>query len=141
MQFGYLLLFAALVLLPNLRSAPSLVVIAATLLTAVWLCGCLARFAGLPRADELLLAGCTAPLVIGLLQWVYRVDFVRTHGGLADPAIPGSSSLAFALAWAVETLAILLPGAWFLWRNARSLTPAPPPQEWPSRPASRKRRT
>ena len=142
MQLGYLLLFAALVLVPNLRAAPSLIIVAATVLAAVWLIGCLARFANLSRADELLLAGSAAPVVVGLLQFVYRTNFVLRHGGLADPSAPATSGTAFALAWTLETAVILVPGVWFLWQNARSLTPPPPvSQAVMSRPASRKRRT
>lgn len=142
MQLGYLLLFAGLVLLPNLRAAPSLLIVAASVLAAVWLIGCLARLANIPRADELLLAGSAAPVVVGLLQFVYRANFVISHGGLSDPSAPGTSAAAFGLAWALETAVILAPGVWFLWRNARSLTPPPPvSQAVMSRPASRKRRT
>ncbi len=142
MQLGYLLLFAGLVLLPNLRAAPSLLIVAASVLAAVWLIGCLARLANIPRADELLLAGSAAPVVVGLLQFVYRTNFVISHGGLSDPSAPGTSAAAFGLAWALETAVILAPGVWFLWQNARSLTPPPPvSQAVMSRPASRKRRT
>lgn len=141
-QLGYLLLFAMLALIPNLRTAPSLVMVAASVLAAVWLVGCLARFANLPRADELLLAGSAAPVVVGLLQFVYRTNFVITHRGLSDPSSPGTSAAAFGIAWALETAVILAPGVWFLWQNARSLTPPPPiSQAVLSRPASRKRRT
>lgn len=141
-QFGYLLFFAALVLLPNLRATPSLLIVAASVLAAAWLIGCLARFANLPRADELLLAGSAAPVVVGLVQLVYRINFIVRHGGLSDPSTPGTSATAFALAWGLETLAILAPGTWFLWRNAKSLAPTPPvPQNLLSRPASRNKRT
>ncbi len=141
-QLGYLLLFAGLVPLPNLRAAPSLLIVAASVLAAVWLIGCLARVADIPRADELLLAGSAAPVVVGLLQFVYRTNFVISNGGLSDPSAPGTSAAAFGLAWALETAVILAPGVWFLWQNARSLTPPPPvSQAVISRPASRKRRT
>jgi hypothetical protein len=116
--------------------------VAAAVLTAVWLVGCLAQFANLPRADELLLAGCAAPLVVGLLQLSYRAHFVWTHGGLVSPAMPGTSVAGFAVSTVFEIVTVLLPGCWFLWRNIAALTPVPPPsQPAVSLPASRRRRT
>jgi hypothetical protein len=96
---------------------------------------------GLRHTDELMLCGCTAPLLLGVAQLVYRLDFIWTHGGLTHPEIAESSAAAFAAVWAVELFAVLLPGLCFLYLNARSLTPSLPPAPGVMRPSSRKRRT
>lgn len=79
-QMGYVALLGLFVLWPNLRAAPSLVLLVATALTAIWLVGGLAAWAKVPRADELLLCGSAAPVLIGMTQLAYRFDFLRVHG-------------------------------------------------------------
>ena len=122
-QMGYVALFALFVLWPNLRSAPSLVLVVATTLTAVWLIGGLAAWARLTRADELLLCGSAAPVLLGLTQLAYRIDFLRIHGALTRPGVVTDSAAGFILVWAAELLLVLLPGVAFVWWNARSLAP------------------
>jgi hypothetical protein len=122
-QMGYAALFATFVLWPNLRMAPSVLLVAATALAAVWLIGGLAAWVRLPRADELLLCGAAAPLMVGLTQMAYRIDFLRVHGALARPGVEGDSATAFAVVWAAEVLLVLLPGVVFVWWNARALGP------------------
>lgn len=122
-QMGYAALFATFVLWPNLRMAPSVLLVAATALVAIWLIGGLAAWVRLPRADELLLCGAAAPLMVGLTQMAYRIDFLRVHGALARPGVDGDSATAFAAVWAAEVLLVLLPGVGFVWWNARALGP------------------
>lgn len=122
-QMGYAALFATFVLWPNVRAAPSLILVAATALTAVWLLGGLAAWAKLPRAEEILLCGSAAPVLIGLTQLAYRFDFLRIHGALTRPGVQSDSATGFAVVWASEVLFVLLPGLLFLWWNARSLSP------------------
>ena len=90
-------------------------------MAAVWLIGGLAAWVRLPRADELLLCGAAAPLMVGLTQMAYRIDFLRVHGALARPGVEGDSATAFAAVWAAEVLLVLLPS-----------TEAPPPTSAPS---------
>ena len=143
-QMGYAALFATFVLGPNLRVAPSVLLVAATALAAIWLVGGLAAWVKLPRADELLLCGAAAPLMVGLTQMAYRLDFLRVHGALARPGVEGDSAAAFAVLWAAEVVFVLLPGVLFVWWNARSLPPVEPPsfrvQSARSRPSSSKSR-
>lgn len=143
-QMGYAALFATFVLWPNLRAAPSVLLVAATALAAIWLVGGLAAWVKLPRADELLLCGAAAPLMVGLTQMAYRLDFLRVHRALARPGVEGDSATAFAAVWAAEVVFVLLPGVLFVWWNARALTPVEPPtfrvQSARSRPSSPKSR-
>ena len=55
-QMSYAALFAMFVLWPNLRVAPSLVIVVATALAAVWLVGGLAAWAKIPG----LMSSCSA---------------------------------------------------------------------------------
>ena len=144
-QMGYAALFATFVLWPNLRAAPSVLLVAATALAAIWLVGGLAAWVKLPRADELLLCGAAAPLMVGLTQMAYRLDFLRVHRALARPGVEGDSATTFAAVWAAEVVFVLLPGVLFFWWNARALTPVEPPtfrvhsaRSRPSSPKSRK---
>jgi UDP-N-acetylmuramyl pentapeptide phosphotransferase/UDP-N-acetylglucosamine-1-phosphate transferase len=144
-QMGYAALFATFVLWPNLRAAPSVLLVAATALAAIWLVGGLAAWVKLPRADELLLCGAAAPLMVGLTLMAYRLDFLRVHRALARPGVEGDSATAFAAVWAAEVVFVLLPGVLFVWWNARALTPVEPPtfrvhsaRSRPSSPKSRK---
>ena len=144
-QMGYAALFATFVLWPNLRTAPSVLLVAATALAAIWLVGGLAAWMKLPRADELLLCGAAAPLMVGLTQMAYRLDFLRVHGALARPGVEADSATTFAAVWAAEVVFVLLPGVLFVWWNARALTPVEPPtfrvhsaRSRPSSPKSRK---
>lgn len=143
-QMGYAALFATFVLWPNLRAAPSVLLVATTALAAVWLVGGLAAWVKLPRADELLLCGAAAPLMVGLTQMAYRLDFLRVHRALARPGVEGDSATTFAAVWAAEVVFVLLPGVLFVWWNARALTPVEPPnfnvQPTRSRPSSPKSR-
>ena len=50
-QMGYAALLTTFVLWPNLRTAPSVLLVASTALAAVWLVGGLAAWVKLPRAD------------------------------------------------------------------------------------------
>lgn len=135
-QMGYVALFALFVLWPNLRLAPSLVLIVATTLAAIWLIGGLAAWVRLPRADELLLCGSAASVLLGLTQLAYRTDFLRIHGALTRPGVATDSAAAFIAVWAAEVLLVLLPGVLFVWWNARSLAPLQP-----NRPESANKRT
>jgi len=135
-QMAYVALFALFVLWPNLRASPSLIIVVATALASVWLVGGLAAWAKIPRADELLLCGSTAPLLVGLTQLAYRLNFLRTHGSLTRPGVETDSATAFVTIWAVEVLLILVPAAAFVWWNARGLRPLQP-----SRPESASKRT
>lgn len=120
---GYVALFALFVLWPNLQAAPSLVLVAATALAAIWLVGGLAAWAKVPRADELLLCGSAAPVLLGLTQLAYRIDFLRVHGALTRPGVATDSAAGFLAVWAAELLLVLLPGVIFVWLSARELTP------------------
>lgn len=120
---GYVALFALFVLWPNLQAAPSLVLVAATALAAIWLVGGLAAWAKVPRADELLLCGSAAPVLLGLTQLAYRIDFLRVHGALTRPGVATDSAAGFLAVWAAELLLVLLPGVIFVWLGARELTP------------------
>ncbi len=122
-QMAYAALFAVFVLWPNLRAAPNVVLIAAAALAAVWLVGGLAMWVGLPRADELLLCGAAAPIVVGITQLVYRFDFLRVHGALTRPCVATDSAGGFLGMWAAEALLVLIPGILFVWWNARMLGP------------------
>ena len=135
-QMAYVALFALFVLWPNLRANPSLIIVVATALAAVWLIGGLAAWAKIPRADELLLCGSTAPVLVGLTQLAYRLNFLRTHGSVTRPGVETDSATAFVTIWAVEVLLILGPAAAFVWWNARGLRPLQP-----SRPESASKRT
>lgn len=135
-QMGYVALFAMFVLWPNLRTGPSLVLIAATALAATWLVGGLAAWAKVPRADELLLCGSAAPVLLGLTQLAYRIDFLRVHGALTRPGVANDSAVGFLAVWAAELLLVLIPGLIFVWWNARALAPIQP-----SRPVSASKRT
>ena len=143
-QMGYAALFAPFLLWPNLRATPSVLLVVATALAAIWLVGGLAAWVKLPRADELLLCGAAAPLMVGLTQMAYRLDFLRVHGALARPGVEGDSATTFAAVWAAEVVFVLLPGVLFVGWNARALTPVEPPnfnvQPTRSRPSSPKSR-
>lgn len=145
-QMVYAALFATFVLWPNLRAAPSLVLVAATALAVVWLLGGLAAWARLPRAGEILLCGSAAPVLIGLTQLAYRIDFSRVHGALTRPGAPNDSAAGFVAVWAAEVLLVLIPGIAFVWWNARALSPvdASPSNKFQSarsRPAPANKRT
>ena len=135
-QMGYVALFALLVLWPNLQAAPSLILLVATALAAIWLLGGLGAWAKVPRADELLLCGSVAPVLVGLTQLAYRVDFLRAHGALTRPGVGSDSAAGFLAVWTAELLLVLIPGLIFVWWNARALAPIQP-----SRPASASKRT
>ena len=123
LQLGYAALFAAFVLLPNLRVAPSLILVAGAVLTAIWFLGGLLALGKMPQAHELLLSGSAAPILVGLTQLAYRLNFLRTHGALTRHEVGTDSAAGFLAVWVAELLLILLPGILFLWWNARSLPP------------------
>lgn len=135
---AYVLLFAGLVLWPNMKSAPSVLLVASVVLAAVWLVGCLGLISGLPRSDELVLSGAASPLLLGLAQLVYRLDFLRLEGAFSKPGAPSGSALAFTMVWAAEIALILLPGVFFLWWNARSLSELPADQPKRSSPTNKR---
>ncbi len=145
LQSAYVVLFALGVLWPNLVARPSLLLVASAALAAIWLLGCAGLVARMPRADELMLCGAFAPVIVGLTQWVYRVNFLLTHQGLTRAEGVGESAGAFVLVWALETVLVLLPGLVFAVWNARSLSPLDESlgqsQSTPRRPASRRKRT
>ena len=122
-QMAYAALFASFVLWPNLRQGPSVLLVAATVLAAIWLVGGLAAWARIPRADELLLCGAAAPILIGLTQLAYRVNFLQVHGALTRPGAAEDHAGVFLAVWAAEVVLILLPGIVFVWWNARALAP------------------
>ncbi len=129
---GYAALLSLFVLWPNLQFAPSVVLVAATALVAIWLVGGLAAWAKVPRADELLLCGSAGPVLLGLTQLVYRLNFLRTHGALTRPGVEGDSAAAFLGVWAAELFLVLVPGLLFVWWNARSLRPVQPSRPLPA---------
>jgi hypothetical protein len=133
---GYASLLALFVLWPNLRASPSLLLIVATALVAVWLVGGLAAWAKVPRADELLLCGSAGPVLLGLTHLAYRLHFLHTHGALIRPGFETDSAAGFLAVWAAELTLILVPGLIFVWWNARALQPIQP-----SRPPSASKRT
>jgi hypothetical protein len=100
-----------------------LILISATALAAIWLVGGLAAWSKIPRADELLLCGSVAPVLVGLTQLAYRLDFLRVHGALTRPGIATDSAAGFLGVWAAELLLVLIPGVIFVWWNARALAP------------------
>ena len=122
-QMGYVALFALFVLWPNLKAAPSLILISATALAAIWLVGGLAAWSKVPRADEVLLCGSVAPVLVGLTQLAYRLDFLRVHGALTRPGMATDSAAGFLGVWAAELLLVLITGVIFVWWNARALAP------------------
>ena len=122
-QMGYVALFALFVLWPNLQAAPSLILISATALAAIWLVGGLAAWSRISRADELLLCGSVAPVLVGVTQLAYRLDFLRVHGALTRPGMATDSAPGFLGVWAAELLLVLIPGVIFVWWNARALAP------------------
>lgn len=120
-QLGYALIFGGLLLVPNLRASPNLVLIAAGVLTALWILGCAGAMRGFPRSAEIMLCGAAAPVLVGLIQLVYRITFLATHG---MAGVHASGTVAgFAIGWILEIGLVLLPGTVFLWRNAKSLPP------------------
>jgi len=127
-QMGYAALFALFVLWPNLQAAPSLILISATALAAIWLIGGLAAWSKIPRADEILLCGSVAPVLVGLTQLAYRIDFLVTHGALTRPGVASDSAAGFVAVWAAELLLVLVPGVIFVWWNARALAPLDAPR-------------
>ena len=135
-QMGYTALFALFVLWPNLQAAPSLLLVVATALVAVWLVCGLAALSKVPRADELLLCGSVAPVLLGLTQLAYRTNFLWVHGALARPGNQADSSAIFLAVWAAELLLVLIPGLMFVWWNWRALQPVQP-----KRPLSASKRT
>ena len=122
-QMGYAALFALFVLWPNLQAAPSLILILSTALAAIWLIGGLAAWSKVPRADELLLCGSVAPVLVGLTQLAYRANFLVTHGALTRPGFATDSVLGFLGVWTAEVILVLIPGIIFVWWNARALSP------------------
>ena len=145
LQLGYAMLFGGLFVAPNLSRVPSLMLVVVALLALVWIAGCLAEFRSLPRADELMLCGCFAPVLVGVWTTVFRIHFLWAHRALSHPGIPDSSASGFIAAWLLETVLLLLPGAVFLATNIRSLRPVANVRRnqaaSPRRPRSRKRRT
>jgi len=143
-QLLYAVLFASLALAPNLATRPSILLVVAAVLTAVWLFGGVGLLFGMWRADELMLCGAFAPVLVGVTQWVYRIHFILTYGGLTHESAPESTSAGFVLVGVLETLLVLIPGLIFVVWNIRRLTPVPeglPPQAIARRPSSRRRRT
>lgn len=134
-QMGYVALLAMLVLWPNLQAAPSLILVVATALAAIWLVGGLAAWARVPRADELLLCGSVAAVLLGLTQLAYRLHFLHTHGSLTRPGVESDSPGGFLAVWGAELVFVLVPGVLFVWWNARALAPIQP-----SRPDSASKR-
>ena len=122
-QMGYAALFALFVLWPNLQAAPSLILILSTALAAIWLIGGLAAWSKVPRADELLLCGSVAPVLVGLTQLAYRANFLVTHGALTRPGFATDSAAGFLGVWTAELILVLIPGIIFVWWNARALSP------------------
>ena len=122
-QMGYAALFAMFVLWPNLQAAPSLILILSTALAAIWLIGGLAAWSKVPRADELLLCGSVAPVLVGLTQLAYRANFLVTHGALTRPGFATDSAAGFLGVWTAELILVLIPGIIFVWWNARALSP------------------
>ena len=125
-QMAYAALFATFVLWPNLQSAPSMILIVSTALTAVWLVGGLAAWAKVVHADEMLLCGSAAPVLVGLTHLAYRLNFLREHGALTRPGVGTDSAAAFLAVWAAEVILVLVPGVVFVWWNARALRPVQP---------------
>ena len=143
LQAAYAALFAGLFLLPNLLHAPSLVMVAAAVLAVVWMVGTLAEWRGFSRADEMMLCGSFAPVILAIWTTGARLAFIYSHQALTDPRIPSVTASGFIVAWVFEILLVLLPGIAFFGINIRALRPVPPGDQFiaSKRPSSRKRRT
>lgn len=143
LQTVYAVLFAGLLVLPNLVHAPNLMMAGLAALVAVWIFGCLSEWRGFGRADELMLCGSAAPVVLGIWTIGTRLAFIYNHQALTDPRIPGVTASGFIVIWVLEILLVLLPGAAFFAMNIRALRPVPSSAQGfaPKRPSSRKRRT
>ncbi len=124
-QLGYAVLFSVFVLWPMISQQISGLGLVCLVLVALWFLGILGSKAKWPRSGELLLCGSTAPVLVGMTQLVYRLNFVWKYSGLTLPDGRGSAG-AFATVWAFEILLVLLPGLLFFWGNARSLAPIQP---------------
>lgn len=143
LQMAYAMLFSGLVVAPNIIRTPSLAMVGVGVLVAVWIIGCLADWRRFDRADELILCGSAAPLILGLWTLATRLVFICSHRALTDPRMPGVTASGFLAAWLLEILLVLLPGAVFFMINIRALRPLPPFDQRTAvkRPSSRKRRT
>lgn len=125
-QGAYLLAFAFWAVWPNLVLSPSVLMVIVLALTLIWFLGVLGTWLDLPHADELMLCGSLGPIMVGVVQLGYRLQFLWTHQSMAMLGTPSSAATGFAFVWAYETVVILLPGVLFTVWNARKLRPLPP---------------
>jgi hypothetical protein len=121
-----MIVFTVWVVWPNLSTNPSVVMVIVLALALIWLIGAVGTWLRFEHADELMLCGSLGPVIVGLVQLGYRLQFLWVHQALATPHAPPGSATAFALLWGYETMVILLPGILFTVWNARNLTPLPP---------------
>lgn len=125
-QFVYLLAFFVWAVWPNVVYRPSVVIVIVLMLALIWLLGTIGTWFRFGHADELMLCGSVGPLLVGLVQFGYRLQFVWSHGAWAPSSpVPGNAS-AFAMVWAYEFVVILAPGFLFTVWNARSMRTLPP---------------
>lgn len=125
-QFCYLLAFFVWAVWPNVVNRPSVLIVIVLALALIWLLGTLGTWFRLGRADELMLCGSVGPLLLGLVQFGYRLQFVWSHWALAPSSSDPGDATAFAMVWAYELAVILVPGFLFTVWNARSMCPLPP---------------
>jgi hypothetical protein len=136
-QMAYALLLAGFVIVPNLRSTPSLVLVVAAVLALVWVLGCIGLVSRVPRSDELVLCGAAAPVVLGLTQLTYRLNFLGMEGFSGERQM--GSVAGFLSVWIAELVFVLAPGVFFVVWNVRNLSA--PPAGHPRRPSRTNRRT
>lgn len=125
-QFCYLLAFFVWAVWPNVVNRPSVFIVIVLALALVWLLGTIGTWFRLGHADELMLCGSVGPLLLGLVQFGYRLQFVWSHRALAPSSSDPGDSTAFAMVWAYEFFVVLIPGLLFTIWNARSMRPLPP---------------
>lgn len=125
-QFCYLMAFFVWAVWPNVVNRQSVVIVIVLTLALIWLLGTIGTWFRFGHADELMLCGSVGPLLMGLVQFGYRLQFIWSHGALAPSSPDPGNASAFAMVWAYEFAVILVPGLLFTVWNARSMRPLPP---------------
>ena len=125
-QFCYLLAFFLWAVWPNVVNRPSVVIVIVLVLAVIWFLGAIGSWFRLGHADELMLCGSVGPLLLGLMQIGYRLQFVWSHRALAPSSSDPGDATAFATVWAYEIVVIMIPGLLFTVWNARAMRPLPP---------------
>lgn len=125
-QFCYLMAFFVWAVWPNVVNRPSVVIVVVLSLALIWLLGTIGTWFRLGHADELMLCGSVGPLLLGMVQFGYRLQFVWSHRALAPSSSDPGDATAFAMVWAYEFAVILVPGFLITAWNAQSMRPLPP---------------